>query len=207
MFAIKSTIIDNTPKSKITHITKGTKNVVDFDFYSNNDIFQITILFEHLEEFQLDSIASLLNKFSNQILKNMHSKQFMKHVIDFNGKITDPGIFSIMLHASFTSDLKMDIFSELYKNICKYIETIETIVYSEFNHNEEESVEEEDEESESVEEEEDESDEYDPKDTISTEIHFLDNDIKKYKKRAQEQPSKKLKKHKELLRRRLMNEQ
>jgi hypothetical protein len=202
MFAITSTIIDDTPKSKITHITKGKKNVVDFDFYTNNDIFQITILFEHLEEFQLDSIVSLLNQFSDQILKCMHSKQFMKHIIDFNGKITEPCNFSILLHASFTSELKMDIFSGLYKNICKYIETIETIVYSEFNHNEEESKEEDEE---SVEEEDD-SDEYDPKDTISTEIHFLDNG-KKYKKRAQEQPSKKLKKHKELLRRRLINDQ
>jgi hypothetical protein len=205
MFAIKSTIIKDTPESKITHIiNKGKKTVVDFDFYNNNDIFQITILFERLEEFQLDSIARLLNQFSDQILKCMHTKQFMKHVIDFNGKISEPNNFSILLHASFTSDLKMDIFSELYKNICKYIETIETIVYSEFNHNEEEP---EEEDEESVEEEDEESDEYDPKDTISTEIYFLDNDIKKHKKCAKEQPSKKLKKHKELLRRRLMNDQ
>lgn len=203
MFTIKSTIVDNTPNSKITHITKGKKTVVDFDFYSNNDIFQITILFEHLEEFQLDSIVSLLNKFSNQILKCMHTKQFMKHVIDFNGNITEPDNFSILLHASFTSELKMDIFSQLYKNICNYIETIETIVYSEFNHNEEES----EEEDEEYVEDEDESDEYDPKDTISTEIHFLDNVFKKSKKSVQKQSSKKLKKHKELLRRSKTNDQ
>jgi hypothetical protein len=211
MFAVTSTIIDTTPKSKITHITNGQKNIIDFDFDSENNNFSITVCFKKLEESELDNIANLLNKFSDQILRCMHSNQVMHHVIDFNGQITDPESFLIMLHASFTSELKMNIFSELYKNICNYIKTIENIAYPGFSYNNEDENDEEDEEDEEDEDEDDEDededdDDYDPKDTISTEIHFLDNG-KKYKKRAQEQPSKKLKKHKELLRRRLMNDQ
>lgn len=129
MFAIKSTSIDTKQEFKISQVTNGNKTVVDFDFSGRNGNFEITLCFEDIHEAHLYIIIRILNEFRTKIWTCMNSTELMQHVIDFNGQFSEPYGFIIIIHGSFTSEFRKQIYTQFCKQISIYRKTIEDIVY------------------------------------------------------------------------------